>query len=46
MKTKAIFHHAAYSIYLNTEQQVIDAFDKNRYKIEIVHLSQDKVKGA
>ncbi len=39
---KAIFYHAGCPVCLSAEQQVIDAIDKNRYEIEIVHLGEDK----
>lgn len=44
MVTKAIFYHAGCPVCLSAEQQVLDALDKNRFEIEIVHLDEDKTK--
>jgi len=44
MKTKAIFYHAGCPVCLNAEKQVVEALDKKRYEIEIVHLGNDKAK--
>lgn len=40
--TKAIFYHAGCPVCISAEQQVIDAIDKNRYEIEIVHLGEEQ----
>ncbi|MCW8891518.1 MAG: thioredoxin family protein [Sedimenticola sp.] len=42
----ATFYHAGCSVCVSAEQQVLDALDKNRFKIEIVHLGEDKTKIA
>jgi len=39
---KAIFYHAGCPICVSAEQQVIDALDRKRFEIEIVHLGEDK----
>lgn len=44
MKTTAIFYHAGCPVCLNAEQQILEALDKNRYEIDIVHLGKDKAK--
>lgn len=41
---KAIFYHAGCPVCLTAEQQVLEALDKNRYQIDIVHLGEDKAK--
>ena len=38
---KAIFYHAGCPVCINAEQQVIDALDKDRYDIEVVHLGDN-----
>ncbi len=44
MKTKAIFYHAGCPVCISAEQQVVEALDKNRYEIEIIHVGEDKAK--
>ncbi len=39
---KVTFYHAGCPICINAEQQVVEAFDKNRFEIEIVHLGENK----
>lgn len=34
---KAIFYHAGCPVCISAEQQVLEALDKNRFDIEIVH---------
>lgn len=41
MMSKAIFYHAGCPVCINAEQQVLEALDKNRYEIEVVHLGED-----
>ncbi|WP_428095683.1 thioredoxin family protein [Candidatus Thioglobus sp.] len=41
---KAIFYHAGCPVCLSAEQQVVEALDKNRLEIDIVHLGEDKTK--
>jgi glutaredoxin len=38
---KAIFYHAGCPVCVNAEQQVLDALDKNRFDIEVVHLGEN-----
>ena len=38
---KAIFYHAGCPVCVSAEQQILEALDKNRYDIEIVHLGED-----
>ena len=38
---KAIFYHAGCPVCISAEQQILEALDKNRYDIEIVHLGED-----
>lgn len=42
--TQATFYHAGCPVCVAAEQQVVDALDKNRFEIEIVHLGEDKSK--
>jgi glutaredoxin len=39
--SKAIFYHAGCPVCISAEQQVLEALDKNRYEIEVVHLGED-----
>lgn len=39
---KAIFYHAGCPICVEAEQQFVDALDKSRYDVEVVHLGEDK----
>ena len=38
---KAIFYHAGCPVCISAEQQVLEALDKNRFDIEIVHLGEN-----
>jgi len=48
MKTKATFYHAGCPVCIKAEQQVLEALDKNRFEIDIVHLGEhrDKISEA
>ncbi len=37
---KAIFYHAGCPVCVSAEQQILEALDKNRFDIEIVHLGE------
>ncbi|MCG7873126.1 MAG: thioredoxin family protein [Candidatus Thiodiazotropha lotti] len=39
---KAIFYHAGCPVCVAAEQQVLDALDKGRYELEVVHLGADR----
>lgn len=39
---KAIFYHAGCPVCISAELQVVEALDKNRFEIEIVHLGENK----
>ncbi|MCF1439344.1 MAG: thioredoxin family protein [gamma proteobacterium symbiont of Stewartia floridana] len=39
---KAVFYHAGCPVCLAAEQQVLDALDKGRYELEVVHLGADR----
>ncbi|GAA3916817.1 thioredoxin family protein [Litoribacillus peritrichatus] len=39
---KAIFYHAGCPVCLSAEQQVLEALDKNRFDVEVIHLGEDK----
>ena len=41
---RAIFYHAGCPVCLSAEQQVLEALDKNRFEVEIIHLGKDKTK--
>ena len=41
---KATFYHAGCPVCVSAEQQVLEALDKTRFEIEIVHLGEDKAK--
>ncbi len=36
--SQAIFYHAGCPVCVEAEQKVATAIDKNRYKVEVVHL--------
>ncbi len=38
---KVTFYHAGCPICISAEQQVLEALDKNRFDIEVVHLAED-----
>ena len=38
---KAIFYHAGCPVCVTAEQQVLEALDKERYEIEVVHLGEE-----
>ena len=38
---KATFYHAGCPVCISAEQQVLEALDKDRYQIEIVHLGEN-----
>jgi len=42
MKNKAIFYHAGCPVCLSAEQQIVDAIDKNRFELEVVHLGEER----
>ena len=39
---KVTFFHAGCPVCVSAEQQVIEALDKNRFEVEIVHLGEDR----
>lgn len=39
--SKAIFYHAGCPVCISAEQQILEALDKNRFDIEVVHLGED-----
>ena len=42
MKIKATYYHAGCPVCVDAEQNILNAFDKTKYDIEIVHLGEDK----
>ncbi|MCW8931614.1 MAG: conjugal transfer protein TraF [Gammaproteobacteria bacterium] len=38
---KAIFYHAGCPVCISAEQQVLEALDRQRFEIEIVHLGEE-----
>ncbi len=40
----AIFYHAGCPVCVAAEQQVIEALDKNRFDIQVIHLGEDAKK--
>jgi len=39
---KATFYHAGCPVCVDAERQFVDALDKSRYRVEVVHLGQEK----
>jgi len=46
MKTKAIFYHAGCPVCVAAEHNIVEALDRSRYDVEIVHLGQNKARLA
>ena len=42
MMKKAVFYHAGCPVCIAAEQQVLDALDRRRYQVEIVHLGEER----
>lgn len=42
MAKTAIFYHAGCAVCVEAEQSVAQALDRSRYRLEIVHLGQQK----
>lgn len=42
MKRKAVFFHAGCPVCVSAEKSVVEALDKNRYDVEVVHLGAAK----
>lgn len=42
MKKRAVFYHAGCPVCVSAEQTVLDALDKGRFDVEVVHLGTDK----
>lgn len=42
MKTKAKFYHAGCPVCVQAEEQILDALDRSRYEIEVIHLGEAK----
>jgi glutaredoxin len=40
--TKATFYHAGCPVCVSAERQFIDALDRNRYQVEVVHLGEQR----
>jgi len=40
--TKAVFYHAGCPVCVAAEQQLVDALDRTRYQVEVVHLGERK----
>ncbi len=38
----AIFYHAGCPVCISAEQQVLEALDKNRFDIQVIHLGENK----
>ncbi len=39
---KAVFYHAGCPVCVDAENNIANAIDKSKYKVEIVHLGQSK----
>lgn len=40
--TKVVFYHAGCPVCVAAERQLVDALDRSRYEVEVVHLGQRK----
>ncbi len=39
---KAVFYHAGCPVCVDAEQQFVQALDRSRYQVEVVHLGKEK----
>jgi len=46
MKSKAVFYHAGCPVCVDAEHTVLQAVDRARYDVEVVHLGEDKKRVA
>ncbi|SFM01136.1 thioredoxin family protein [Nitrosomonas communis] len=42
MAAKAIFYHAGCPVCVAAEHAMVDAIDRSKYQVEVVHLGTDK----
>lgn len=42
MTTKAIFYHAGCPVCIAAEQQFVDALDRSKYSVEVVHFGTQR----
>ncbi|MGQ9807113.1 MAG: thioredoxin family protein [Armatimonadota bacterium] len=42
MAEKAVFYHAGCPICVSAEQGILQALDRERYEVEVVHLGEDR----
>lgn len=42
MTTKAIFYHAGCPVCVDAEQQFVDALDRSKYSVEVVHFGTQR----
>lgn len=45
-RSKATFYHAGCPVCVDAERGVVEALDRNRYDVEVVHLGQDRQRVA
>lgn len=43
---KAVFYHAGCPVCVSAEQTLVQALDRSRYDVEVVHLGEDKARIA
>ncbi len=43
---KAIFYHAGCPVCVSAEESIVDALDRQKYNVEIIHLGEKKEKLA
>ena len=41
---QAVFYHAGCPVCISAEQQVLEALDKSRYEVDVVHLGNDSAR--
>lgn len=42
MAEKAVFYHAGCPVCVSAEQGILQALDRERYEVEVVHLGEDR----
>ncbi len=42
--TKAVFYHAGCPVCVSAEQRFVNALDRSRYEVEVVHLGEQRAR--
>lgn len=44
MKSKAVFYHAGCPVCTSAERTLVQALDRSRFDVEVVHLGEDRAR--